>query len=65
MSQRVIQEVKDAKFSQIVSLMMKAHREHDLTREESIGYVVCKMDATVGEVNYVIQQMAIAWASPK
>jgi hypothetical protein len=45
---------------------MEGHREHDLTKEESIGYVVAKMNTatTVGEINYVIQQMAIAWASP-
>jgi hypothetical protein len=62
MSQRQIQEVKDGKFSQIVSLMMAAHRAHGLTKEESIGYVVSKMDATVGEIHYVIQEMAITWA---
>jgi hypothetical protein len=66
MSQRQIQEVKDGKFSKIVTLIMEGHREHDLTKEESIGYVVAKMNTatTVGEINYVIQQMAIAWASP-
>ena len=47
--------------------MMKAHREHDLTKEESIGYVIAMMAAanvttTVGEINYVIQEMAIAWS---
>jgi len=67
MSQRQIQEVKDGKFSKIVTLMMKAHRDHDLTKEESIGYVIAMMDTptVVGEINYVIQQMAIAWASPE
>jgi len=67
MSQRQIQEVKDGKFSKIVTLMMKAHRDHDLTNEESIGYVIAMMDTptVVGEINYVIQQMAIAWASPE
>ena len=47
--------------------MMKAHRDHDLTKEESIGYVIAMMDTptVVGEINYVIQQMAIAWASPE
>jgi len=63
MTKRRIVKVEGEVFSKITRLMMEAHREHELVRDEAIGYVLAKEpELTVGMVHYVINQMAFAFA---
>jgi predicted transcriptional regulator len=63
MTKRRIVKVEDEVFSKITRLMMEAHRNHELVREEAIGYVIAREpEITVGMVQYVIHEMAEAFA---
>ena len=63
MTKRSIVKVEGEVFSKITRLMMEAHREHDMVRDETIGYVIAREpEITVGMVLYVIHEMAEAFA---
>tara|TARA_B100000287_G_scaffold80041_2_gene72452 strand:- start:480 stop:665 length:186 start_codon:yes stop_codon:yes gene_type:complete len=56
-------KVEGAVFSKIAGLMMEAHKEHEMVRDETIGYVIARdPEITVGMVHYVIDAMSHAFA---
>ena len=63
MTKRSAVKVEGEVFSKITRLMMEAHREHEMVRDEAVGYVIAREpEITVGMVQYVIQAMAHAFA---
>lgn len=63
MTKRRFVKVEGEVFSKITRLMMEAHRKHELVRDETVGYVIAREpEITVGMVQYVIHEMAEAFA---